>query len=110
MADAQKSTIAARTVGRPFVANDPRRCKTGRPAIAKDVKELAGKYTKQAILTLAHLMEFADDERTKVAAAKELLDRACGKAAQAVTLGGEDGQPLKLYVEFSPSDWEASAS
>lgn len=63
---------------------------TGRPPGSTnkqtlDVKELAQEYTEGAVLTLAAIM--ADTEEAapaRVAAAKELLDRAHGKPKQAL--------------------------
>jgi hypothetical protein len=47
-----------------------------------DVRALAQDYGPDAIKTLAELMEKATSEQARVAAARELLDRAYGKAAQ----------------------------
>lgn len=57
-----------------------------------DVKALAGQYGPAAINTLAVLMVKADTDATKVSAAKELLDRAYGKASQ--TIAGDPLAPL----------------
>lgn len=48
----------------------------------RDVKAMAGKYGPDAIETLATLMVSADSDAAKIAAAKELLDRAYGKSTQ----------------------------
>ena len=45
---------------------------------------------------LAELMEKSEDERTRIAAAKELLDRAYGRAPQAMEHAGKDGGAIKL--------------
>ena len=58
-----------------------------------DVRAAAQKHTEAAIARLAHLMENATSEQAQVAAAKELLDRAHGRPAQAVDAnvnGGHD--------------------
>lgn len=74
--------------------------KPGQPNKATaDVKALAGKYGPGAIEGLAKLAGLlgigaAESEAARVAALKELLDRAYGKAAQPV--GGGDGtEPIK---------------
>lgn len=50
-----------------------------------DVKALAGKYSEAALKELARLSVKAESETARVAAAKEILDRAYGKATQAIT-------------------------
>lgn len=64
--------------------------------VTADVKALAREYVPDAIKTLAQIM--ASDEQpapARVAAAKELIDRAYGKSAQAVELSGPDGAPIR---------------
>lgn len=59
-----------------------------------DVKALAAKHGPDAIKELARLAKSAESEPARVAAIKELLDRAYGKSAQPV--GGGDGtEPIK---------------
>jgi len=59
-----------------------------------DVRALAGQYGEDAIRTLAQIMKSGETESARISAAKELLDRAYGKAAQPV--GGGDGtEPIK---------------
>lgn len=53
-----------------------------------DVKALAGKYTDAAMAELGRLATQAESEAARVAAIKELLDRAYGKAAQQVDVQG----------------------
>jgi Family of unknown function (DUF5681) len=67
----------------------------GRPKENEEVKELARTYTEQAIKRLAHWMK-SDDAKASVAACNALLDRAWGKATQAVT--GPDGGPLDVNL------------
>lgn len=61
-----------------------------------DVKQLAQKYTEEAIKTLAQIMKSGDSDKARAAAAKELLDRAHGRPVQAIT--GEGGGPLTVVV------------
>jgi hypothetical protein len=58
----------------------------------REIKAIAQEHGEKAILTLADLMVNAESDSAKIAAAKELLDRGFGKAAQAIT--GADGAPL----------------
>ena len=82
MANSEKRPPAAGK-GRP---------KGARNKVTAPVKELAARYTEEALRTLADIMLDAGDEAregappaARVAAAKELLDRAHGKAPQAHT-------------------------
>jgi hypothetical protein len=76
----------------------------GRPAGARnkataEVKALALPYAKEAVGHLATLMKSAESEAARVAAIKEILDRAFGKAPQAHT--GEDGEgPIRHAIEI----------
>lgn len=75
--------------------------KAGRPkgALNKstaEVKKAAQKYTEKALKTLALIMEKGQTEPARVAAARELLDRAHGKPAQPVQHAGEDGGPIAI--------------
>lgn len=49
-----------------------------------DVKAVASQYTEEAVQTLAKIMRDSDSDAAKVAAVKEILDRAHGKARQAL--------------------------
>ena len=60
----------------------------GRPKEVAEVRGLARQYTDEAIQTLVTLMQSAKLERTRLAAASELLDRGYGRPPQAVDLGG----------------------
>ena len=60
--------------------------------ITADIKALASQYGESAIMTLVGIMQDIECvPAARVAAAKEIMDRAYGKAAQAmdVTSGGE---------------------
>ena len=46
----------------------------------QDVKDAARKYTLPALETLATIMETSGSDPARIAAARELLDRAHGKA------------------------------
>lgn len=50
-----------------------------------DVKEAAQKYGPAALKKLAALMQSAESEQAQIAAAKEILDRAYGRASQAIS-------------------------
>jgi len=52
----------------------------GRPRVLADVRDLARQHSPAAIAELARLSLRAKSEAVRVAAARELLDRAFGKA------------------------------
>jgi len=56
-----------------------------------EIKALAQKHTGKAMAELARLATGAESEATRVAAIKELLDRAYGKASQPI--GGDPDLP-----------------
>jgi hypothetical protein len=64
-----------------------------------EIKALAQKYGPLALKELARLLRKAESEQARVAAAKELLDRAYGKAPQAIT--GDEGGPIETRVILS---------
>lgn len=61
-----------------------------------EVKELARRYTEDAVRELARLMMEAESEQARVSAIKEMLDRGHGKATQII--GGDANHPLQLTV------------
>jgi hypothetical protein len=60
-----------------------------------DVKALAGKHGPAAIAQLVKLMKKSDSDAAKVAAAKEILDRAYGKSAQP-HVGDDSATPINV--------------
>lgn len=58
------------------------RQKGGLNKVGQDIRLLAAVYTSDALTTLAHIMEHSETDNARVAAARELLDRAHGKPAQ----------------------------
>ena len=77
---------------------------SGRPAGARIVAELAGQHHEAAIKALVAAL---DDPKQSVAAARELLDRYCGKAPQAVT--GPDGGPIEMLAVMPDEELQARA-
>lgn len=69
----------------------------GRPKGVEAIRKLAQKNGRKALLRLVALMEH-ENGRIACMAAQAVLDRACGRPAQAVT--GEDGEgPVRTLVE-----------
>jgi hypothetical protein len=59
-----------------------------------EVKALAQQHGPECIAGLALLAKTAENEQARIAAMRELLDRAYGKPSQAVT--GPDGEALQV--------------
>ncbi len=74
--------------------------KKGTPnKVTADVRAAASHHGEAAINKLVHLMNHAESEQVQVLACKEILDRAYGKASQAIT--GEYGVgPMKLQIQW----------
>jgi len=62
-----------------------------------EIKALAGQYSAEVVERLAYLMKRAKSEQAQVAACKELLDRAHGRAPQAIDAGPD---LRKLIIEW----------
>jgi len=60
-----------------------------------ELKDAAGKYAGEAVLTLVELMRNSGSDPVRVAAARELLDRAHGKPK---VESGEAGESLQDMV------------
>ncbi len=94
------SQISARTaqppIGKPWrkgQSGNP----GGRPKVAADVKAEARRYTKEALARLVHWMR-SDDPQASIRASMALLDRGCGKPAQAV-LGTLPDRPIVFTID-----------
>ena len=73
------------------------------------LRELAQQYTAEALERLADLMRHAESEAARVAAIRELLDRAHGRPTQPIA--GEEGGSTAitgLRVEFVNPNRSAS--
>jgi len=93
--------------------------RSGRPKgvlnkVTAQVRTLAQKHGPDAIAVLVQLMHEGEHERTRVAAAIELLDRAYGKSPASID-HTTDGAPLPGGVLVVPAgmsveDWETLAA
>jgi len=82
----------------------------GRPAVVKEIRELAQQHGTKAVEVLASLMnDVAQDGRVRIAAARELLDRGYGKASQHIEVTPTEGQfPIKFVdapAQESMEEW-----
>lgn len=76
----------------------------GRPKALLEVIALAKTHTEKAVATLADIMGNDEvDPRARVAAANALLDRAWGKAAQAVHVTAETPQAVAILFPTLPA-------
>lgn len=73
----------------------------GRPKAEGEVRDLARKYTKDAIERLVHWMK-SENAKASVVASQALLDRGYGKPGQAVELTGKGGGPLQAVIQIGP--------
>lgn len=73
----------------------------GRPKEDNEVKELARQHSAEALKRLVEWMR-SDNPKASVGACQAVLDRAYGKPAQAVTVSGDEENPLQHQhtVEF----------
>lgn len=69
----------------------------GRPKEVHEVKELAREHTEDAIRRLVFWMQ-TDNPKASVSAAQALLDRAWGKAPQAIT--GDNGGAVEAIIQI----------
>ncbi|WPO42526.1 hypothetical protein [Tardiphaga sp. 42S5] len=70
----------------------------GRPKIVEEIRELARQHAPVAFKRVCDLVESAD-ERTALAAAQEILNRAYGKPMQAIEQKVEHLDIRQLYLE-----------
>lgn len=69
--------------------------------VTADVKAVAGQYSTEALEILIGIARASESDAARVSAIKEILDRAHGKAPQAIV--GSDSDPsIKMHnvIEF----------
>lgn len=64
----------------------------------RTVQEMAREFGDEAIKAVLALARYSGDDRVKLAAWREILDRAYGKAPVAVQHTGADGADLVINV------------
>jgi hypothetical protein len=70
--------------------------------VTADIRAAALVHGADAIVMLATIMTTSENDSARIAAAKELLDRAYGKSTMPVEVSGPDGGPIRtsLPVKF----------
>jgi len=63
-----------------------------------DVKAVAGQYSTEAVEILIGIARASESDAARVSAVREILDRAHGKAPQAII--GDEDQPIKTIMEI----------
>jgi len=72
-----------------------------------EVKELARLHGPAAIKEAVRIMQKSDSDQARLAAAREILDRAYGKPHQAI-VGADDAAPVQLCITWgTPEDARA---
>lgn len=76
----------------------------------RDIRDAAQEYSEKALKALVGVMTSSDSDAARVAAANAILDRAHGKPAQALKVGGdEDGVPIETVMRWASTPAEAKA-
>jgi hypothetical protein len=77
--------------------------KKGSPnKISSEIRAIAQQHGEKAIAMLAEMMLAGESESARIAAAKEILDRAYGKASQLIEGPGANGEHLFKNTAAAP--------
>ena len=71
----------------------------GRPKVLGEVQELARQYAPKAIVELARLALKAKNETARIAAIRELLDRAYGRARLTMEVSAPAGDVIQQLLD-----------
>jgi hypothetical protein len=98
-------SVVKRKVGKPKGSPKSGGRKKGTPnKITSEVKELAQRFGEEVIDQLHHIAtNKKSSDGDKIAAIKELLNRGYGKAPAPIHLGGPDGAPLSITIDYFKS-------
>lgn len=97
----RRGTVAVLPAPAAAPVAPPAKSEAADPAV--DFRLAAQGHALEALEALAWLVKNASSEAVRVSAANALIDRAYGRAAQAVRVGGEgaeDGQGVSLTVQW----------
>ncbi|WP_138438581.1 hypothetical protein [Marinobacter alexandrii] len=87
--------------GRPSGTRKTGGRKKGTPnKVTAEIKQIAQSYGEEAIASLVEIMRGGEyPPAARVSASKEILDRAYGKAPQALELSGQGGGPIQTVTK-----------
>ena len=64
--------------------------------VTGEIREVALQHSETAVAELARLMKEGQSEQVRIAACREILDRACGKSRQSLEHTGRDRGPIAV--------------
>ncbi len=73
----------------------------GRKKGENPLTDLARAHCEEAMLGIIALSKNAKDDKIKLRAKEIIIERAWGKAVQAMELSGADGEPLAVSIAFN---------
>lgn len=73
----------------------------GRKKGENPLVDLARAHCEEAMLGIIDLSKNAKDDKIKLRAKEIIIERAWGKAVQAMELSGADGDPLSVGIVFN---------
>jgi len=76
----------------------------GRPKSDNPIVAAAKLAAPEAFAQILRLSKESSDEKIRLQASEKIVERAYGKAAQAVELSGAEGEPLKIGITFNLKD------
>ena len=74
--------------------------------ITRPIKELAGSHTEESINTLVYLRDYSKNDQVRLAATRELLDRAHGRPRQEIDMNNDN--QVRVFVNRGGKVVEAS--
>jgi len=76
---------------------------TGRPKENAEIKALAQEKSVEAFNKIVSLL-YSEDDKIALSAAKEIIDRGYGKAAQSIDVSDSDGTIAAAILQFVKKD------
>lgn len=67
----------------------------------EELKRLARRNCRAAIKRIRDIMDNGEDDKVRLSAAREMLDRGFGKPAQSMKHGGPDGGPIPFTFDMT---------
>lgn len=77
------------------------RKKGGKNMKTEEMQLIAKRHARAAIKRIRDIMENGEDDKVRLAAAREMLDRGFGKPTQGMTHGGPNGGPIPFTFDMT---------